>query len=95
MLYLVEGRVPNFEPSAANFTRELGEPPTGTADPGEMVGFYAELLEVERAVLARMEELVVNASPELRDMVRKTNIERLQDLIAEFEARLRRWEEQL
>jgi len=69
--------------------------PEGTQDPGQMVAFYAELLAVERSVLARMEELAAPAAPELRRMVQKTNIEPLRRLIAEFEARKQRWEELL
>jgi hypothetical protein len=59
----------------------------------ERVEFYEELLQVERAVLARMEELAGARSEKLRAAVMATNIEPLRALINDFEERLRFWQQ--
>ncbi len=60
-------------------------------DPGQRARMYADLLELEKQVLARMQELAAQRPPEQRAVVEKSNIEPLEQLIAEFEERLRFW----
>ena len=67
------------------------QPDQADSSSQERIAFYSELLNLERAVLSRMEELAAGGSEELRATVRRTNIEPLRELIRSFEERLRFW----
>jgi hypothetical protein len=71
------------------------QPDPGSVDRVEAdrwVGFYRELLELEKSALQRMRQLAARASQPVRDEAIRSNIDPLQRLIEDLQARLDEWE---
>lgn len=55
------------------------------------IRFYDELIAYEESVLSAMQELSAEMPEEEREMVLRTNVEPLQELVADFRRRRQLW----